>query len=188
MGFVRLPRFAACLAVAAASVCTMLHLTGCDRRLASYYPLAVGNEWHFVTTYADTGEVKRHVERIRGRKEKTFFFEHGETIIHMTGSGLVNANGVFILRYPFRQGYTWEQSGIRLVYSGVGVTVTVPAGTFTECVEVTWYSTKDDRDYVSKCTYAPNVGPVKYEYYAINEAGQSVPLMESVLEKFVERG
>ena len=166
------------------AVVVCLLLGGCSDPIATYYPLAVGNEWRFQTTFTDTGETRDHVELIVRRWESNYHFNNGERMIYFRNTGIINRNGVFILRIPLREGRRWFEEGVEMVIAATGISVDVPAGTFADCIEVTWQRQSEGRQFLAVTTYAPNVGPVRYDYYALEEDGSRELLTTSKLVGF----
>lgn len=158
---------------------------GCSDPIANYYPLKVGNEWRFQTSYPLTGEEREDVELIVRRFENTFHLNNGESLIHFRNHGILNKNGVYILRLPLRAGYSWIDQGVQLEITQTDKVMDVPAGRFSRCVEVTWDSIKNDRKFQSVITYAPKVGPVCYEYFELGEQGNRSLLLSSKLKRFI---
>ncbi|MBM7577808.1 S-layer homology domain-containing protein [Jeotgalibacillus terrae] len=77
----------------------------------------------------------------------------------------------FALGYPIKEGRTWmDQNGLILEITDTNATVTTPAGTFTNAVEV------QGNDYVDY--YVENIGIVKSTWYGAREGRVIVELIE----------
>jgi hypothetical protein len=66
---------------------------------------------------------------------------------------------LFFLKMPLTAGASWQTAEGRYAVTAVAETVTVPAGTFTNCVEVTRWNPGSKITVVS--VYAPGVGMVQ---------------------------
>ncbi len=174
------------LAVGIILVAFLCLAMGCTDLVSTYYPLEMGNEWRFSTTMLDTGEVKEDVELIVRRWEDNFHFNNGQKLILFRNHGILDKNGIYVLRLPIRKDFRWTDRGIELGYTDVAKRVTVPAGNFSECVEVTWdtKSTDGKRNFRSVISYAPGVGPVLYQYGEVLENDTLKPLIRSELVSY----
>jgi len=161
-----------------------LALAGCSDRILNLYPLQVGNQWIFKTTYPDTDQEREDTELVVRRSDSTYHLSNGDTLIHYRNHGIINKNGVYILRFPLEKGYAWMDQGFSLEITSVTKTVRVPAGEFEECVEVTWHHESGGKRFVSVSTYAPGVGPVLYEYYGLADGGGKTLLLKSELKRY----
>lgn len=160
----------------------ILFLFSCADKLATYYPLSVGNKWVYKTTYHDTGEVVTSHDVIIHKFENSYKFANGVQIVHLKNNSFMDNSGV-ILTYPMQEGYSWQIGGKKAVYTSVDKTVVATAGTFYHCVEVTIQEKKEDALFFAVITYAPSVGPVTMEYFKIEE-GKRVPLFTSELVEY----
>lgn len=75
---------------------------------------------------------------------------------------------LFFFKTPLRLGASWETADGRYEVTGVNETVTVPAGTFTNCVEIIRWSTGGKVTVIT--SYAPGVGVVQRD--------ETFPLLE----------
>ncbi len=165
---------------------------GCDRRNpGNYYPLEVGNRWTFTTTDLSTNSTRKDVELIISREGQCYKFEKGEKLTIVQGSGIVNKNGISILRPNMKPGYKWYEFSNTLTVSQINQPYTVPAGTFNQTLEITWKISRPDKDDATqKYTdviiqrYAKGIGPIYYYYKVIRPDGETVEVIKSVLEKF----
>ncbi len=171
------------LAILLALVAACLIAGGCGNPLDSYFPLAVGNEWQYKTTYSASGTTTEHTDRIVGRKGATYRFADDHKLIRFNVS-IAEDIGVDLIRLPTRKGTHWQTEGVQAEITSDDKTVTVPAGTFERCLEVSWKSVIDDKPRLSITTYAPGVGPVLVEFYTVAESGENTPLMRSELTRF----
>ncbi|HEY0706643.1 MAG TPA: hypothetical protein VGG33_07595, partial [Polyangia bacterium] len=67
----------------------------------------------------------------------------------------------YILRSPIRMGSRWPIADGQATITAVGQTITVPAGTFTNCVTVE--EAREGPPRLVRTTYAPGVGPVSLD-------------------------
>ncbi len=74
-----------------------------------------------------------------------------------------------------------ETSTERYQIAAIGVTATVPAGTFEGCILVRARNRAGpDTEIILETTYAPGVGPVRIETFAVVE-GRKVPQVKAEL-------
>ena len=164
-------------------------LQGCRSRneeplQSSYFPLAVGNRWVYESSESTAAApVLESWEVFRQQGENAFsvrikqpyaastnleemFVTTTEGIKHLGGQGRVDAEFAsaaprLFLKLPPEAGATWQNEDGRYAITAIDETVTVPAGTFTDCVEVTYW-TADGKATVTS-SYAPGVGMVQRE-------------------------
>jgi len=158
---------------------------------ADFFPLAVGNSW----TYLDQspslpkgGVSARRTVRILERTADGFFrdSERGEL---RAGPDCLRDRMRQLLCAPFEVGNRWTStvsltSTERYEIAAVGETVTTPAGTFKGCVRVRAHNkAQGGMDHVLEMTYAPGVGPVRIETYALLD-GKATPQVRAVLQAY----
>jgi len=163
-------------------------MVGCSAQFQQYYPLHVSNQWTYkVTDYYD--RVTENVERIIKRVGDSYHFNNKEVILYLPGQGMVNKQGVMFLREPIEPGKQWIENQMTFEITGLNKQVTVPAGTFTETLEITWISKfpgdavikpgvmptldpgPNPRVFIYVVTYAKRVGKIKEEYYVVQPEG-----------------
>lgn len=166
-------------------------LLGCSPKITEFYPLMVGNLWTFNTiTLVDNTE-RQDMEAIVSRAGQTYIFNNGETIINVADHSLINKDGFTLLKAPIRKGETWVEFGVEIKITEIGKTYTVPAGTFSDTLEITWQAKRQDaadpqkiyKD-ITVTRFAKNVGPIYYYYEVINPDGKPLPVIKSELVKF----
>jgi len=167
---------------------------------STYFPLAVGNSWVYeFSTSTDAPPVHESVAVI-GQDGDTFSlwinddFLNGDILmgngyqetVFRTVEGLGYPSRVrgtpqkpevlsdkpqLFLKAPLTMNATWESNWGKYEVTAVDVTETVPAGTFKNCVEVTFKAHSGDVTIVS--LYAPNVGLIQRDesFIAIAFAG-----------------
>lgn len=160
-----------------------------------YFPLAVGNEW----VYRDESPAlppdrqgARRVVRILERTEDGYYRdnERGEL---RADPDCVHDRSRRLLCAPIAAGTGWSsvvsaRSTERYEIAAVGEAVTTPAGRFENCVRVRAHNrAAPAADHVLEITYAPGVGPVKIETFAVVE-GSVAPQVRAVLETFRIQG
>lgn len=166
--------------VAVLLLLTTSHFTHADdTSIAHYFPLSPGNRWVYEVQDRTDGappteeywEVTReeqgaYVLRIRPSDLPTGGFEESfiptsEGVKRFTRETKDKGHPPFFLKGPVQIGTVWEDDDGTSEITAVNKTVTVPAGTFSHCVEVT------NRRKGGKATvitlYAPGVGVVQRE-------------------------
>lgn len=150
-----------------------------DTAVTQYFPLATGNRWVYevqdrtdgASPAAEQWEITReaqgaYVLRIRHSDLPTGGFE--ESFIP-TNDGIKRVaretkdkdHPPFFLKGPLRIGTTWEDDDGTYDITAVDKTVTVPAGTFAHCLEVT--NLRRGGKATVTTLYAPGVGVVQRE-------------------------
>lgn len=151
--------------------------------VSAFFPLAVGNRWVYESSEgSETAPVVEAWEVTRqegnafvleieqsylstGEGVEEFFVLTNEGIsrsVHGTQNGTTGgAEPSFFLKAPLTAGASWQNEDGRYAITAVDETVTVPAGTFTHCVEVTRWSTNGKVTVIT--LYAPGVGMVQRE-------------------------
>jgi hypothetical protein len=157
---------------------------------ADYFPLAVGNAWTYLDESAGIrgGASPERTVRIVARTADGYFqdSERGEL---RADDGCVHDRLRRLLCAPIAPGTTWSSvvsptSTERFEIAGVGEEVATPAGKFGGCVRVRAHNRAGaSTDYVIETTYAPNVGPVKLETFAVVK-GQVVGQVRAVLRAY----
>lgn len=149
---------------------------------ADYFPLAVGNRWTYESSEGteaapalETWEVTRQEETnfVLQVKQPYVTTERIEELIAASTDGVSSLSRTaedhqtqetasqFFLKSPLTPGATWKNGTGRYAITAIDETVMVPAGTFTNCVEVTRWSTAGTATVIS--LYAPGVGMVQRE-------------------------
>lgn len=186
-----IPRKLLLLAALAASCAHAPAPPSRSARPADYFPLAVGNEW----VYRDespqrppgAGPASRTV-RILERTRDGYFrdSERGEL---RADPDCLHDRSRRLLCAPIELGKTWSSvvsvsSTERYEIAGVGETVSTPAGRFAGCVRVRALNRiSAGTDQILEITYAPGVGPVRLETFAVVE-GKVSPQVRAVLERY----
>jgi hypothetical protein len=158
---------------------------------ASFFPLAVGNEW----VYRDESPAlpperqgTRRTVRILERTSDGYFrdSERGEL---RADPDCLHDRTRRLLCAPVEPGRTWSSvvsvsSTERYEIAAVGETVATPAGRFDGCVRVRAQNRAGPTtSHVLEITYAPGVGPVRIETFAVvGEA--ATPQVRAVLERY----
>jgi hypothetical protein len=155
---------------------------------AAYFPLAVGNEW----TYADESPAlpperrgSRRTVKIVGRAPDGFFQDSDGNSLR-AGADCVQDRMRRLLCAPLEKGKGWASvvsvsSTERYEIAAVGERVETPAGPFDGCVRVRAHNrASPSTDHVLEISYAPGVGPVRIETYAVVD-GKVVPQVRALL-------
>lgn len=154
----------------------------------AYFPLAVGNEWTWIdrSPQAGAGEPKRRTVRIVSRDADGFFVDDARGALK-AAHGCIQDRVRRILCAPFDLDRSWssivsETSTERYQIAATGVSVTVPAGSFEGCILVKARNRAGpDAEVLLETTYAPGVGPVRIETFALI-GGRKVPQVSAELE------
>ncbi len=141
---------------------------------ADFYPLAIGNEWTYVDrspTLAPSASAERTVRIVR--RDAAGFFHDSQRGELRTDADCLRDRVRRLLCGPFELGKGWssvvsETSTERYEIAAVGERVTTPAGAFDGCVRVRAYNRAGaGAQYLLETTYAPGVGVVKLESFAV---------------------
>ncbi len=146
--------------------------------MSQYFPLTVGNRWVYeLRDRTDAPPVAGYWEVLREEQGafvlqtrqselttggfEEFFIPTREGIKHFAQETMNKDNPPFFLKGPPQVGTTWEDEDGTYEITALDKSATVPAGTFTHCLEVT------NRRKGGKATvvtwYAPGVGVVRRE-------------------------
>jgi hypothetical protein len=123
--------------------------------------------------------------RIVGRDADGFYVDDARGSLK-SAHGCIQDRVRRILCAPFEADRTWtsvvsETSTERYQIAATGLTVTVPEGTFQDCVLVRARNRAGgDAEVLLETTYAPGVGPVRIETFAI-VGGKKVPQVKAEL-------
>jgi hypothetical protein len=137
--------------------------------VATYFPLAVGNQWTYETRYGP---------RVETNTVSIVAEEGGVYTDNRNNRFFVDEDGLrderrYLLHAPLVRGTTWKSTvdvGRTETYEIVdtGATVTVPAGTFPGAVVVRGRSRVDPTTELQvEWTYAPGVGLVRIATFAL---------------------
>jgi hypothetical protein len=156
----------------------------------SYFPLAVGNEWTWIdlSPRSGGGSPKQRTVRIVGRDADGYFLDSEKGALR-SSRGCIQDHSRRLLCAPFELDRTWtsivsETSTERYQIAATGVTATVPAGTFEGCLMVRARNRAGpDTEILLETTYAPGVGPVRIETFAL-VGGRKVPQVKAELASY----
>jgi len=163
--------------------------------VADLFPLAVGNEWTWEDQSPSLQAGQRGPLRTVRIQEKTadgFFRDSERGELKLSGRCLHDRLRQ-LLCGPVAAGTTWTSvvsvsSTERYEIAAVGETVVTPAGTFTGCVRVRALNrAAPGTDLVNEISYAPGVGPVRIETFAV-AGGQAVPQFKALLRAYKVEG
>ncbi len=159
---------------------------------ADYFPLAVGNEW----VYADRSPQLSHAEQAASDRRVRILRRDAQGFYHDDARGQLRADPDCLrdrlrrlLCRPFEVGKGWASvvsvsSTERYEIVGVGERVTTPAGTFDGCIRVRAHNRAGpDTDQVLESTYAPGVGMVRLETFAVVK-GVVTPQVRAELKSY----
>lgn len=153
----------------------------------AWFPLAVGNEWTWVdlSPSQEPGTARRRTVRIVSRDAEGFYVDDARGALK-SAHGCIQDRVRRILCAPFEAERSWtsvvsETSTERYQIAATGLTVTVPEGTFQDCILVRARNRAGgDAEVLLETTYAPGVGPVRIETFAI-VGGKKVPQVKAEL-------
>jgi hypothetical protein len=157
-----------------------------------YYPLAVGNAWTYKITPAPPDNSSGRVEIVSADDEGFFVDNRGNRLMGRT-DGVFDGHR-FLLQEPLEMGHKWKAIPSPSVVEdyeiiGIGVRVSVPAGTYENCVKVKGQIEIPDstvsasRTLQTVWTYAPGVGLV---HMVQNVKQGSAPIQRTAEFQLVE--
>jgi len=164
------------------------------RAAADFFPLAVGNEWSWEdqspsNAAASRGEPRPvRTVRVLERTADGYFrdSQRGELRV---AAGCVQDRVRQLLCGPVVAGRSWRSvvsvsSTERYEIAAVDEVVETPAGTFRGCVRVRAVNrAASGTDLVNEISYAPGVGPVRIETFAV-VGGQSALQFRALLRGY----
>lgn len=181
-------------AAAAAAACAHAPKPSDAARPGDYFPLAVGNEW----VYRDESPAlppERRAGRTVRILERTAdgYFRDSERGELRADADCLHDRSRRLLCRPLAAGTTWTSvvsvsSTERFEIAAVGERVETPAGKFDGCVRVRGHNRAGAAtDHLLEITYAPGVGPVRIETFAVVD-GKATPQVRAVLERYRVEG
>jgi hypothetical protein len=162
---------------------------------ADFFPLAVGNEWVWDDVSPQLpagGRPSARTVRIVERTADGFFRDNERTELRADGE-CVRDRLRRLLCAPLAVGSGWKSvvsvsSTERFEIVGVGERIETPAGRFDGCVRVRGHNRAGPTtEHVVELTYAPGVGPVRLETWALVD-GVAAPQVRAVLRSFRKGG
>src|SRR5512138_2735274 len=158
---------------------------------AAYFPLAVGHAWTYVDESPALPPARRGSKRTVRILERTpdGYFRDNERGELRADGDCVHDRLRRLLCTPIQKGAAWSSvvsvsSTERFEIAAVGESVATPAGTFDGCVRVRAHNRASaDTDHILEITYAPGVGPVRLETFAVVK-GAVTPQVRAVLESY----
>ena len=154
---------------------------------ADYFPLAVGNAWTYLDRSSPGAAPVRRSVRVVERDREGYFVDDQRGALRADGDCLHDRTRRLLCQ-PLRRGHSWSSvvsaaAVERYEIAGVGETVAVPAGTFQGCVRVRSQLRSGGVEQVAELTYAPGVGLVRLETFAVVE-GVARPQVRGELESY----
>lgn len=182
------------LILAAAAACAHAPKPAASARPGDYFPLAVGNEW----VYRDESPAlppERRAGRTVRILERTAdgYFRDSERGELRADADCIHDRARRLLCRPVAVGTSWTSvvsvsSTERFEIAAIGERVETPAGKFDGCVRVRAHNrAAAATDHVLEITYAPGVGPVRIETFAVVD-GKATPQVRAVLERYRVEG
>ena len=153
----------------------------------AFFPLAVGNEWTWIDRSPSAGgtEARRRTVRIVSRDAEGYYVDDARGALKVV-HGCIQDRVRRILCAPADQDRSWlsvvsETSTERYQIAATGLTAVVPAGTFEGCILVRARNRAGvDAEVILETTYAPGVGPVRIETFAL-VGGRKIPQVKAEL-------
>lgn len=157
---------------------------------ADYFPLAVGNEWVWddVSPQLASPRQGSRTVRIVSRTDDGYFRDNERTDLRADAECVRDRVRRLLCR-PLAAGGGWKSvvsvsSTERYEIVAVGERVEVPAGRYDGCIRVRAHNRAGPTsEHVMELTYAPGVGPVRLETWAIVD-GVAAPQIRAVLRSF----
>ena len=179
-------------------LCLVAALAGCTTaapaptsaayKVCDYFPLAVGNQWHYDGERRPDGSREPIDIAITGMKDG-YFVQNSGTEVACDTEGVRDPQRVLI-QPPLEVGHKWKAvPSVTTVEEyeivDVGSTVNVPAGTFGNTVTVRSKLTDRDRQgfLTAEFTYAPGVGLLRVAT-SHTKGTETTPQIELVLRSF----
>ncbi len=158
---------------------------------SDYFPLAVGNQWTYVDRSAAQAPGTRPPERTVRIVERTAdgFYRDNERGELRADADCLRDRVRRLLCRPLAVGQGWVSvTGVsateRYEIAAVDERVETPAGTFTGCVRVRAHvRAGPTAENVLELTYAPGVGPVRIETFAV-VGGDVAPQIRADLKSY----
>jgi hypothetical protein len=158
---------------------------------ADFFPLAIGNEWVYRDESPALPAERRGTPRTVRIVERTSdgYFRDNERGELRADADCLHDRSRRLLCAPLEKGRTWSSvvsvsSTERYEIAGVDEVVETPAGRFGGCVRVRAHNrAAPGADHVLEITYAPGVGPVRLETFAVIE-GKAAPQVRAVLQTY----
>jgi hypothetical protein len=162
---------------------------------AAFFPLAVGNQWVYRDESPALPPERRGAQRTVRILERTRdgYFRDNERGELRADPDCLHDRNRRLLCGPIAVGTSWVSvvsvsSTERYEIAAVGETVPTPAGRFDGCVRVRAHNrAAPGTDHVLEITYAPGVGPVRIETFAV-VGGNVTPQVRAVLETYRVEG
>jgi hypothetical protein len=159
--------------------------------VADFFPLAVGSEWVYRDESPALPAERRgqtRTVRILERTPDGYYRDNERGELRLDGDCLRDRNRR-LLCAPMEKGRSWSSvvsvsSTERYEIAEVGESVQTPAGRFDGCVRVRAHNRAGPTtDHVLEITYAPGVGPVRIETFAV-VGGKAAPQIRAVLQSY----
>jgi hypothetical protein len=159
--------------------------------LAEFFPLAIGNEWVYRDESPALPAERRGAMRTVRILERTAdgYFRDNERGELRFDAECLRDRSRRLLCAPLEKGHSWSSvvsvsSTERYEIAEVGESVETPAGRFDGCVRVRAHNRAGPTtDHVLEITYAPRVGPVRIETFAV-VGGKAAPQIRAVLQSW----
>lgn len=137
------------------------------KSLESFLPLSVGNEWVYSTSFQGQPQADLTVSIVK--EEDGYFYDDrpSPSRLRFDRQGLRDGEIRYLLKLPVAKGQKWMsvadvKTVERYQIEAVGQDVTVPAGTFRDCVIVRLEVRLDaQRTMQNHMVFAPNVGIIE---------------------------
>lgn len=156
------------------------------QQVARYYPLAVGNSWTYQGAMVGIN-TKRTISIIK--KNAQGFVDNLGATLRVDEYGLRDHQR-YLLRGPLKEGTEWMSipsvSAVeRYQITGIGKSITVPAGRFEGCISVrstTRLTTR--RNLVNEIDFAPKVGIIRIRTFMVEDKKVTTPQVDMRLAAY----
>ncbi|MDP2344541.1 MAG: hypothetical protein Q8O67_26550 [Deltaproteobacteria bacterium] len=173
------------LVIALAGGCATTSNSGGGDKAGDYFPLAVGNRWTYRIV---PGPPEPQQVQILRRDDDGFFVDDRGGRLAPRSDGVFDGQR-FLLQEPLAVDHTWtalprKQAPETYRITATDAVVTVPAGTFSPCVEVRGEQPTPPGAPAGKLliswTYAKGVGLIRFEQQV--QLGSDPPLTTATME------
>ena len=140
---------------------------------ADYFPLAVGNRWHYESSEGDAFSPVTETWRVVERRGLDYVLQIRQSLlagelpsefVSVSSAGIAvrpraGAPVEFLIKSPGRLGTTWETAAGHFEIAGLSESAVVPAGVFENCLKVRFRAHNGQAAAVT--LYAPGVGMIQ---------------------------
>jgi hypothetical protein len=144
----------------------------------AYYPFEAGMQWSYMVYGAPGTPGLLSVDKVIAFDGTTAVVKSGDSTLtyRVTPEGIYREPAhTFLIKWPVVRGETWQGArGSRVEVTGVELRITVEAGVFDDCIEITETVGGDEAEML-RTTFCPDVGPVLIDIRELNTPPGAVP-------------